>query len=288
MKALIFGGAGQVGRALTQHAPGKIELRVMNRTACDLTDIQSINSAVQDTKPDLVINAAAYTAVDKAETDVEVARAVNAIAAGQMAQASVKVGARFIHISTDFVFDGALSRPYRPDDETGPLSVYGQTKLDGEMAVAAVGSNSLIVRTSWVYASEGSNFVRTMLRLMRERNEVSVIADQIGTPTYNISVAKAIWSLAEINLNGICHFTDAGTASWYDFAVAIAEEASAIGLLDQPVVVHPISTDKYPTAAKRPSYSVLDKAIAWEALGTPAPHWRVNLRAALEEIKNYG
>lgn len=287
MKALIFGGTGQVGRALQQHAPNKIQVQVMTRTTCDLTDLHAINSAVQDSKPDLVINAAAYTAVDKAETEASVAHAVNALAAGQMAFAADKVGARFVHISTDFVFDGALSRPYRPDDATAPLSVYGQTKRDGEVAVADVASNSLIVRTSWVYASEGINFVRTMLRLMRERDEISVVADQIGTPTLNVSLAKAIWALAEKDITGVCHFTDAGIASWYDFAVAIAEDASAIGLLERPVVVIPISTDKYPTAAKRPSYSVLDKTIAWKALGDQAPHWRVNLRAALKELKNY-
>lgn len=288
MKALIFGGAGQVGRALQQYAPDKIQLQVMTRTTCDLTDLNAINSAVHDSKPDLVINAAAYTAVDKAETEAEVANAINALAAGQVADAADKVGARLIHISTDFVFDGALSRPYRPDDATGPLSVYGRTKRDGEIAVAAVASNSLIVRTSWVYASEGMNFLRTMLRLMRERNEISVVADQIGTPTHNVSLAKAIWTLAETDLTGTCHFTDAGIASWYDFAVAITEDASAMGLLERPVVVIPISTDKYPTAAKRPSYSVLDKTIAWKALGASAPHWRVNLRAALKELKNYG
>lgn len=288
MKALIFGGAGQVGRALQQHAPDKIQLQVMTRTTCDLTDLQAINSAVQQAKPDLVINAAAFTAVDKAETEAAVAHAVNALAVGQIAEAADKVGARFIHISTDFVFDGRSSRPYRPNDAPAPLSVYGQTKCEGERAVADVASNSLIVRTSWVYASEGSNFVRTMLQLMHQRDEISVVADQIGTPTYNISLAKAIWSLAETGLKGICHFTDAGTASWYDFAVAIEEDASACGLLYRPVVVNPISTEKYPTAAKRPSYSVLDKTVAWEALGAPAPHWRVNLRAALEELKNYG
>jgi dTDP-4-dehydrorhamnose reductase len=287
VKALIFGGAGQVGRALKQHAPDKTQLQVMTRTTCDLTDLQAINSAIQNAKPDLVINAAAYTAVDKAEKEPEFAQAVNAVAPRQMAEAADKVGARLIHISTDFVFDGRLSRPYQPDDATAPLSVYGKTKRDGEMAVAAVGSNSLIVRTSWVYANEGVNFVQTMLRLMRERDEISVVADQVGTPTLNVSLAKAIWALAETDLTGICHFTDAGTASWYDFAVAITEDASAIGLLERSVVVNPITTDKYPTVAKRPSYSVLDKTIAWETLGAPSPHWRVNLRAALKELKNY-
>ena len=288
MKALILGGAGQVGRALQQNSPKKIRLQVMTREACDLTDFHAISSAVNKVEPEIVINAAAYTAVDKAETDTAVAHAVNSLAAGHIAEAADKVGARFIHISTDFVFDGLLSRPYRPDDATAPISVYGHTKRDGEIAVAQSASNSLIVRTSWVYASKGNNFLQTMLRLMRERSKISVVADQIGTPTHSASLAKALWFLAETDLRGICHFTDAGTASWYDFAVAIAEDALAIGLLDRPVVVFPINTDKYPTAAKRPSYSVLDKTIAWEALGAAAPHWRVNLRAALEELKNYG
>lgn len=287
MKVLIFGGYGQVGRALQQRGPERIQLYVMDRTTCDLTDLQSVNTAVRQIKPDLVINAAAYTAVDKAEVEQDLARRVNGIAPGYIAKLANDLGARCIHLSTDFVFDGALSRPYKPDDATAPLSVYGRTKLEGELSVAASNSDALIIRTSWVYGSEGSNFMNTMVRLMRERDEISVVADQIGTPTHSLCLADAIWGLASTNLTGICHFTDAGVASWYDFAVAIAEEGLATGLLDRPVAVCPITTQQYPTPAQRPSYSVLDKSISWEALGAPPPHWRVNLRAALKDLKNH-
>lgn len=288
MKALIFGGGGQVGRALQHSIPLGMQVQALYRETCDLNNQQAIDSAVREAQPNLVINAAAYTAVDKAEAEPELAHRVNAIAPGHIAKAAHDVGARCVHISTDFVFDGFLSRPYAPQDSTGPLSVYGQTKLDGELAVSSANADSLIVRTSWVYASNGGNFVNTMLRLMLERDEISVVADQIGTPTHSLSLAKAIWGLAAADLNGICHFTDDGVASWYDFAVAIAEEGLAIGLLDKQVVVRSINTQQYPTPARRPSYSVLDKSMAWQALGVPAPHWRVNLRAALKELKNNG
>lgn len=288
MKALIFGGGGQVGRALQRCAPEHIELYVMNRARCDLTDLQSVNTEVRQIEPDIVVNAAAYTAVDKAEVEHDLARRVNGIAPGYIAKVAYDVGARCIHLSTDFVFNGKLSRPYKPEDATDPLSAYGRTKLEGEVSVAANNCDALIIRTGWVYGSFGSNFMNTMVRLMRERDEISVVADQVGTPTHSLCLAEAIWGLASTNLTGISHFADAGVASWYDFAVAIAEESLAIGLLERSVTVRPISTEQYPTPAQRPSYSVLDKSIAWEALGVPAPHWRVNLRTALKELKNYG
>ncbi|WP_374612180.1 dTDP-4-dehydrorhamnose reductase [Sphingorhabdus sp.] len=285
MKTLIFGGDGQVGRALSRCAPKGIQLHVQTRATCDISDASAISSVIQVVSPNLIVNAAAYTAVDKAETDGAAAHLINAIAPGYIAKAAQDVGARFIHLSTDFVFDGKQSRPYRPQDTTAPLSVYGKSKLDGELAVSSNHADSLIVRTGWVYAAEGKNFVRTMLSLMRTQKQVSVVSDQIGTPTHSASLAKAIWDLAATDLTGVCHFTDSGVASWYDLAVAIAEESISIGLLDRKVEVLPIDTDQFPTPARRPPYSVLDKSLAWEAIGKPSSHWRVNLRTALRDYK---
>ena len=196
-----------------------------------------------------------------------------------------RIGARFVHVSTDFVFDGRSGIPYAPDAEPNPLGVYGRTKLEGERLA---GHGALIIRTAWVYAPTGGNFVRTMLRLMAERPEVRVVADQIGTPTYAPGLAAALWALAEKGVTGIHHHTDSGAASWYDFAVAIQEEALAIGLLDTAAPVIPIATAEFPTPARRPHFSVLDKRSTIAALGAPAPHWRVNLRHMLNEVKHHG
>jgi dTDP-4-dehydrorhamnose reductase len=288
MKVLILGGAGQVGRALQATAPADAKVIALTRADCDLLDAQAIGRAVADAAPEIVFNAAAYTAVDKAESEPELAAAVNGKAAGEIAEAARRAGARTVHVSTDFVFDGSGSRPYCPADAVNPLSVYGRTKLEGERAVAAVDPNALIVRTAWIYAAHGANFVNTMLRLMRERERIGIVADQVGTPTHAASVARALWALADARATGIHHYTDAGVASWYDFAIAVEEEARALGLLARPVQVEPIATADYPTPARRPAYSVLDKSASWAVIGGPAPHWRVNLRAMLRELKERG
>jgi dTDP-4-dehydrorhamnose reductase len=193
-----------------------------------------------------------------------------------------------VHISTDFVFNGASGTPYRPGDAADPQSVYGATKLQGEQAATEADPHALIVRTAWVHAATGANFVRTMLRLMADRDRLTIVSDQVGTPTYAPSLARGLWSLAKADASGIHHFTDAGVASWYDFAVAIHEEAAGLGLLQRPVDIVPIPSTNYPTPARRPAFSVLDKSATWSALGGPAPHWRVNLRACLEEIRHNG
>ena len=288
MKALVFGATGQVGRALAQTAPQGIDLQAVDRPSCDIVEPGRAGQLIRDTQPELVINAAAYTAVDQAESETDLAEVVNATAPGWIAAASAAVGARQVFISTDFVFEGSSSRPYQPSDEPAPLGVYGRTKLDGERAVLAADPKALIVRTAWVYAADGRNFMNTMLRLMRERDEIAVVADQVGTPTYARSLASALWSLARTNAAGIYHYTDAGVASWYDFAVAIAEEGLAAGLLARPVLVRPITTEEFPTPARRPAFSVLDKSATWPLLGAPAPHWRANLRDALKELRNHG
>jgi dTDP-4-dehydrorhamnose reductase len=285
MKALIVGGAGQLGRCLAATAPEGVALVARDRTTLDITDAASVDAVVAAERPDLILNAAAYTAVDKAESDEATAYAVNATAVGLLADAAAQHGARLVHVSTDFVFDGQAGTPYAPGAATNPLGAYGRTKLAGERLA---GANALIVRTAWVYAPTGGNFVRTMIRLMGERPEVRVVADQIGTPTYAPGLAAALWTMTGQGVSGIHHYTDAGATSWYDFAVAIQEEALAAGLLAAQVPVIPIATSDFPTPAKRPSYSVLDKTSTFAALGGPTLHWRANLRTMIAEIVAHG
>lgn len=285
MKALIVGSKGQLGRGLAATAPTGVEIVGHDIDTLDITDAASVDAVVAFERPDLILNAAAYTAVDKAESDEDAAYAVNATAVGLLADAARKHDARLVHVSTDFVFDGVAGTPYQPDAPTNPLSAYGRTKLVGELAA---GPEALIVRTAWVYAPTGGNFVRTMLRLMAAHPQVRVVADQIGTPTYAPGLAAALWSMAGQGAKGIYHYTDAGAASWYDFAVAIQEEALTAGLLDAAVPVVPITTVDFPTPAVRPSYSVLDKTSTFALLGRPTPHWRTNLRTMIAEIKTHG
>jgi dTDP-4-dehydrorhamnose reductase len=285
MKVLITGANGQLGHALQETAPEGVEIIATDIAELDICDAKAVNAFVAAERPDAIFNAAAYTAVDKAESEEELAQKLNADAVANLAAAAREIGARFVHVSTDFVFDGLYGIPYPPDAPTAPLGAYGRTKRAGELAA---GKDALIVRTAWVYGNRGGNFVRTMLRLMAERDEVRVVADQIGTPTYASSLARALWSLNAQDATGLFHFTDSGAASWYDFAVAIQEEALAIGLLDRAVPVLPIATSDYPTPARRPHYSVLDKSSTIALLGAAPPHWRANLRTMLKDIKANG
>lgn len=285
MKVLVTGVGGQLGRSLMAAAPAGWQVRGLGRADLDISDAQAVTRLIGEARPDLVINAAAYTAVDRAESEADLAHAINAEAVGHLAAAATAGGARFAHVSTDFVFDGRAGRPYAPDDATAPLGIYGRTKLAGEMAA---GGEALIVRTAWVYAAQGKNFVHTMLRVMRERDEVRVVHDQIGTPTSAAGLARAICDLATDGAQGIFHYTDSGVASWYDFAVAIQEEALALGLLDRAVPVIPVPTNEFPTPAKRPGFSVLDKEATWHRLGWRAPHWRVALRTTMKEFSEHG
>jgi dTDP-4-dehydrorhamnose reductase len=282
-RALLTGADGQLGLDLLATAPPSWQVVACGKAALDVTSVEAARDVLRRELPALVINAAAYTAVDAAEADIPAAEAVNVRGAAHVAQAAREIGARVIHVSTDFVFDGRQGHPYAPDDPTNPLCAYGRTKLEGERAVTRCSEGSaLIVRTAWVYSSHRKNFALTMLRLMRERQTVSVVSDQVGTPTWARGLAEALWAAAERpEIHGIHHWTDAGVASWYDFAVAIQEEALAIGLLSQAARVTPMRTEDFPTAARRPPYSVLDKTATWKALGRSAPHWRVNLRSML-------
>ena len=249
MKALITGANGQLGRALVSQAPAGIELVALTSAQLDISDRAAVDASIIDHAPAILINAAAYTKVDAAEEMPELADRVNHLGVAHLAQAALRSGARLVHISTDFVFDGMASHPYSPDAPTAPLKVYGATKLAGERAAE---HSSLIIRTSWLYSPYGNNFVATMLRLMRERPVLRVVDDQVGTPTSAHSLADALWKLATTDNIGVMHYSDSGVASWYDFAVAIMEDAITIGLLDHKIDIIPIPTSAYPTTAKRP------------------------------------
>lgn len=280
MKVLITGSGGQVGQALLATMPHGIEVVALPRHDCDIADPGSVRRVIENTAPALVINTAAYTAVDRAESEEEQAYRVNASGVVALVEICAAHDVRLVHLSTDFVFDGSHSRPYGPEDPTNPQSAYGKSKLEGERA-ALTNPQNLVIRTAWVYGNHGQNFAKTMLRLLSEREELGVVADQIGTPTYARSLASAIWVLARSAAHGLLHFTDAGVASWYDFAVAIQEESVRLGLLKREIPIHPIPTTDYPTPARRPSYSVLDKSKCWAMIGGPARHWRVELREML-------
>lgn len=284
MKILLLGADGQVGRAMRAACPTEASVTALDRGACDLSDEASVRAAIAGAECDWLVNAAAYTAVDRAETEEALAETINGSAPGWIGAAARAAGVRVAHISTDFVFDGTAGTPYRPDSPTNPLGVYGRSKLAGEIALRDADPDALIVRTSWVHASEGGNFPLTMLRLMRERDEIRVVADQIGTPTWAATLAGALWSLMAAGVSGTHHLTDAGVASWYDLAVAVAEEAVELGLLARIPAIVPIATADYPTPARRPAYSVLDKSSTWSLLGGPTPHWRLSLRTMLKEL----
>jgi len=258
----------------------------MDSRSLDVTDKAAVQEVCDRLAPDVVINAAAYTAVDKAEEDSERAFAVNADATRHLAEACQNTACRIIHVSTDFVFDGRKSSPYLPEDAVNPLSVYGASKLQGEQHLLDLApARSIIIRTSWLYSALGNNFVKTMLRLMSERDQLGVIADQVGTPTHAKGLAEAVWQFIENDTQqGVYHWSDAGVASWYDFAVAIMEEGLSTGLLHKPLVIRPIQTTDYPTPAERPKYSVLDKTSSWSHLGTEPVHWREALRNMLREL----
>jgi dTDP-4-dehydrorhamnose reductase len=297
MKVIITGAAGQLGQALRRVAPAEIgavplELIATSRSGgdgtvpLDLADAAACRALVQEHRPDWLINAGAHTAVDKAESEPELAQAVNAGAPAAFAEALQATGGRLLQVSTDFVFNGAQGSPYRPDQPVDPLGVYGTSKAAGEAAAAgALAPERLcILRTSWVYGPVGKNFLLTMLRLMREREQLGLVADQVGCPTATAGLAQACWAVLEQGVSGVHHWSDAGAASWYDFAVAIAELGQAAGLLENPARINPITTADYPTPAQRPSYSLLDCTATRQALQRPPLHWREALRQVMGDV----
>lgn len=284
-KVMITGIGGQLGFELEKTHPDKVELVAPKKINLDITNRESVMSFVTRESPAIIVNCAAYTQVDKAEGEPAQAFSVNQMGPKHLAEAALACDALLIHISTDFVFDGCSGRIYGPADTSNPLSIYGKSKLAGENEVISSGAEAIIVRTSWLYSSHGNNFVKTMLRLMSERDDIGVVADQIGTPTWANSLANLIWSAAATDFRGILHWSDAGVASWYDFATAIYEEAHKIGLLTKSTRIKPINTSSYPTRAQRPAFSVLDKSLAYEKTSLEAVHWRTNLIKCLNEIK---
>ena len=286
-KVLITGGDGQLGYELQRTVPDAYECVLTDKNELDITDKNAVNDFVVTHKPDVIINAAAYTAVDKAEEEKDLATAINATGAENLAQTCKDNTIQFIRVSTDFVFDGKGHTPYPVDAVVEPEGMYGKTKHQGDLLVKHIlGDDAFIVRTSWLYSAHGNNFVKTMLKFMREREELGIISDQIGTPTWANSLAQAIWKAIENNITGMHHWSDAGVASWYDFAYAIMEEGVALGLLDHTITINAITTADYPTPASRPCYSVMDKTSTWKALGMQSEHWRVALRQMMSELKD--
>lgn len=286
-KIMITGGDGQLGFELQRTAPVGYTLDVFDVDSLDICNETAVQSMVKDLRPDVLINCAAYTAVDKAEEEMAKAFAVNEKGAGNLAGACRLTDTRMIHISTDFVFRGNASTPYKADDRIDPISIYGASKAAGERAVLeGTKGEALIIRTSWLYSSHGGNFVKTMLNLMRTRKQLAVVSDQVGTPTWAKNLAEAIWSAAEKpEIKGIYHWSDFGVASWYDFAVAIQDEALALGLLSEPITILPIPTRDYPTPAQRPAFSVMDKSTAVRDFHLPPVHWNHALKGMMQELQ---
>jgi dTDP-4-dehydrorhamnose reductase len=279
LKLLVFGKTGQVARELQRLAP---DAQYLGRDEADLSDPNACAAAIATSDADAVINAAAWTAVDKAETEEAAATTVNGDAPTAMAQAAAAKGIPFLHISTDYVFDGSGTQPFTPDHPTAPLGAYGRSKLAGEQGVRAAGGNHLILRTSWVVSAHGANFVKTMLRLGADRENLNVVADQIGGPTPAAAIAQALLTAAKAMTQGAQggthHFSGSPDTSWADFARAIMAEAAL------PCQIRDIPTSEYPTPAKRPLNSRLDCRALTSAFGIPRPDWREGLKAIVREL----
>jgi dTDP-4-dehydrorhamnose reductase len=283
VKVLLTGASGQLGQALIASCPAGMELMALRRKDLDLADTEACRRVVAQHRPAWVLNAGAYTAVDRAESEPELAHAVNAAAPMAFAEVLADQGGRLLQISTDFVFSGKQGSPYRPDQTPEPLGVYGASKAAGEAAALRL-PGALVLRTGWVYGPVGSNFCRTMLRLMGEREQLGVVADQVGCPTSTITLAEACWRATRVEGSRFLHWSDAGAASWYDFAVAIAELSQALGLLASPARIQPITTADYPTPARRPGYSLLDCTATRALLDLEPVHWRSALTQVLRRI----
>ncbi|MES2029802.1 MAG: dTDP-4-dehydrorhamnose reductase [Pseudomonadota bacterium] len=291
MRIAVTGRHGQVVQSLLERArDAGVEIFTVGRPEVDLANRTGIQAALSAIKPDIVVSAAAYTAVDLAESEKEIARTVNCLGAGAVAHAAHKLGVPVVHLSTDYVFDGKLNRPYRESDITSPASIYGQTKLDGEHAVAQANDNHVILRTAWVYSPFGKNFARTMLKLASIRDEVSVVSDQRGTPTNALDIADTVIAVSrrlhaqpdDDELRGIFHMASAGEADWAEFAEAIFEASYAVG--GPSASVRRIPTSAYPTPAKRPANSRLDTGKLATFYNIQLPHWRDTLPSTVTRL----
>lgn len=286
VKVLVLGAEGQLGSELRQIYATQNDGQVVvfaGRNQLDLTDTFAINEFVKTTRPAVIINCAAYTAVDRAEQEPELANQINHLAVAALARASVEIGARLIHVSTDYVFNGNHCQPYRPTDITDPQGIYGITKRDGENAFRSSGAKGVMVRTSWVYGANGNNFVKTMLRLGRERDQLNIVYDQVGAPTWARDLASALVQISmhpslDEHFGNIYHYSNSGVCSWYDFAHRIMQ------LKNVTCSLTPIRSEHYPTPAKRPHYSVLDCESIKRDFGLSIAHWQDALTTALEDF----
>lgn len=281
MKILVTGANGQLGQELVQQLNQMdVELFAFTKAELDICNLSAVQQVVNETQPHVIVNAAAFTKVDLAETEQDLAFNVNAYGQRNLAVAAEQVGAKICYVSTDYVFDGNATEPYEEHALVNPIGVYGKSKYAGEQLTQTISSKYFIVRTAWVYGEYGPNFVKTMLRLAKERDELGVVSDQIGSPTYTVDLAAFLIELVQTEKYGIYHCTNSGTCSWYEFAQAIFEESK----LD--IKVNPLTTDQYPTPAKRPNYSVLsDRALKLNEF-QQVRHWREGLKAFLNNAKN--
>lgn len=284
---MLLGAGGQLGKLIKSTVPSDINLLAYTSKELDITDEGSLKKCIEETEPAVIINAAAYTQVDKAESEISLAFAVNASGPANIARA-VNKNTRIIHISTDFVFSGNKTSPYKPEDVTEPLGIYGKSKLEGEQNLLSIRpEKTTIIRTAWLYSAQGKNFVNTMLYLMRNKEELSVVADQKGTPTSAQTLAKVIWKfVSKEDVTGVYHWTDEGETNWCEFACAIQAIALDIGLLSTKIPIKPIPTSEYPTPASRPVSSVLDKTSCYRAIGYSGRPWQEELESTLIQIRN--
>ncbi|PCK09370.1 MAG: dTDP-4-dehydrorhamnose reductase [Alteromonadaceae bacterium] len=287
MKILVTGANGQLAWELKQTQASEHEVVYLSRSDLDISQSDQVQACLDKYSPDALINTAAYTAVDRAETDSDTAYAVNRDGVKNLAQACQGHNCYLLHISTDFVFDGKANTPLTTTANIDPVSIYGKSKAEGEQALAEhMTGQWAIIRTAWVYSSHGANFVKTMLKLMADKPTLGIIADQIGSPTWANGLALACWEALNNRSEGLFHWTDAGVASWYDFAVAIQDIAIEKGLLEKHIPIKPITTVDYPTPAARPPYSVLDKSAILSAHpNLEQQHWRTQLTHMLEAVK---
>lgn len=289
LQVIVTGANGQLGYALQQTVPEfinnvAVKLQALTRQQLDLSSPETIAETLDSLQPDIIINAAAYTAVDKAEAESQLADVINHQAVAAIARWCASHKKMLVQISTDFVFDGKTHTAYLPDDACQPLGVYGRSKRAGEIA-ALENPDTYVVRTGWVYCEQGANFVKTMLRLGTERESLGIVSDQLGTPTYAVNLAKMIWSLvAKKPEPKIFHFSDAGVASWYDFAAVIFSLAEQKKILHRQPQIKPIRTSDYPTPAQRPAFSVLDKQQSWVLLDIQPIHWQQALSSMLDKL----
>jgi len=293
VKLLVTGANGQVGCELRQSLAPLGEVIALDRAACDLARPAEVARILRAATPDVIVNAAAYTAVDRAEQEEELATLINGTAVGEIAQAARQLGALLIHYSTDYVFDGRKDAPYAEDDVPSPISAYGRSKLAGERAIAQCGGRYLIVRTSWIYAARGHNFLKTVLRLARERDELRIVDDQIGAPTWarDLAAATAVMSkqarqeIARDGFeSGLFHVTGSGATSWFDFAQAVVKQAEQYGLLARKSKIVPIASSEYPVAATRPKNSRLSGARARHRFQIALPEWEQSLAVCMREL----